>query len=301
MNLQTNKYQQILNGLKDKIRQARFKAALTANAQLLAIYWEVGQAILNQQKEEGWGTKVIDTLSFDLKLEFPDMKGLSVRNLKYMRAFAEAYPDFLFVQQAAAQIKTRKKATEIVQQAAAQFQLNNNIAPAILQQAAAKLPWGHHQLILDKVKHQQEKYFYIQKCIENSWSRSVLSLQIDNKLFERQGKAINNFNNTLPDIDSDLAKETFKSSYIFDFLTLSEEAKEKDVERALMLHLKKFMLELGRGFSYVGNQFNLVVEDDDYFLDLLFYNIHLKCYVVFDLLCCAQHNKSYVANSVMCC
>jgi predicted nuclease of restriction endonuclease-like (RecB) superfamily len=142
---------------------------------------------------------------------------------------------------------------------------------------------GHHQLILDKVKHQKEKYFYIQKCIENSWSRSILSLQIENNLFERLGKAINNFDNTLPAIDSDLAKETFKSSYVFDFLTLSEEVKEKDVERALMQHLKKFMLELGRGFSYVGNQFNLVVENDDYFLDLLFYNIHLKCYVVFEL------------------
>lgn len=286
MKLQTNKYQQILNGLKDRIRQARFKAALTANAQLLAMYWEVGQTIIQQENEEGWGAKTIEKLSFDLRAEFEDMKGLSVRNLRYMREFAKAYPHFSILQQPAAKLKQStksKKHLKVSQNKSAKLVAFNNDEPAFLQQAAAKLPWGHHQLILDKVKRKQERYFYIQKCIENSWSRSVLSLQIGSKLFERQGKAINNFDTTLPSIDSDLAKETFKSSYVFDFLTLSEEAKEKDIERALMQHLKKFMLELGRGFAYVGNQFNLVVEDDDYFLDLLFYNIHLKCYVVFEL------------------
>ncbi len=302
MSLQQNKYQQILNGLKDKIRQARFKAALTANAQLLAIYWEVGQTILDQQKEEGWGAKVIDNLAFDLKLEFPDMKGLSVRNLKYMRAFAEAYPNFLIVQQPAAQlgknaepefvqplvaqIKSRKKSTPaIVQPAVAQLPKTKKAKAEVefLQPLVAKIPWTHHTIILDRIKDKEERFFYLQKTVENGWSKSVLSLQIGNKLFERQGKAINNFENTLPAIDSDLVKETFKSPYVFDFLTLGEEAKEKDVERALTQHLKKFMLELGRGFAYVGNQFNLVVEDDDYFLDLLFYNIHLKCYVVFEL------------------
>ena len=255
MSLQPNNYQLILNALKDKIRQARFKAALAANAQLLAIYWEVGQTIIQQENEEGWGAKTVERLSVDLRAEFEDMKGLSARNLRYMREFAKSYPRFLILQQAAAKLKTEEN--------------NEN---TILQQLAAKLPWGHHQLILDKVKQEKEKYFYIQKCIENSWSRSILSLQIENDLYQKQGKSINNFQNTLPAIDSDLARETFKSSYIFDFLTLSEEAKEKDVERALIQHLKKFMLELGRGFAYVGNQKNINVDGDDFFLDLLFFN-----------------------------
>ena len=268
MNLQQNKYQQILNGLKEKIRQARFKAALTVNAQLLSIYWEVGQTIIQQENEDGWGAKTIERLSVDLKTEFEDMKGLSVRNLRYMREFAKAYPHFSILQPLVAKLpKTKKLKTE----------------SEFLQPLVAKIPWTHHTIILDRIKGKEERIFYLQKTLENGWSKSVLSLQIDNKLFERQGKSINNFENALPAIDSDLAKETFKSSYVFDFLTFSEEAKERDVERALIQHLKKFMLELGRGFSYVGNQFNLVVEGDDYFLDLLFYNIHLKCYVVFEL------------------
>jgi predicted nuclease of restriction endonuclease-like (RecB) superfamily len=268
MTLQTNKYQQVLNGLKEKIRQARFKAALTANAQLLAIYYEVGKTIIHQEKEEGWGAKTIERLSFDLRAEFEDMKGLSVRNLRYMREFAKTYPNFSILQPVVAKLpKSKKGKTE----------------PEFLQPLAAKIPWTHHTIILDRTNSEAERLFYLQKTVEKGWSKSVLSLQIENKLFARQGKAISNFENTLPAVDSDLAQETFKSSYVFDFLTLSEEAKERDIERALIQHLKKFMLELGRGFSYVGNQFNLVVEDDDYFLDLLFYNIHLKCYVVFEL------------------
>jgi predicted nuclease of restriction endonuclease-like (RecB) superfamily len=286
MSLQTNKYQLILAGLKEKIRQARFKAALTANAQLLAIYWEVGQTIMQQENEEGWGAKTVERLSADLRAEFEDMKGLSVRNLRYMREFAKAYPHFSILQQVAAKLEGSKNdVATILQPVVAKLPKTkkNKPYPDFLQPLVAKIPWTHHTIILDRIKGREERVFYLQKTVQNGWSKSVLSLQIDNKLFERQGKAINNFANTLPAIDSDLAKETFKSSYVFDFLTLSEEAKEKDVERALMQHLKKFMLELGRGFAYVGNQFNLVVEGDDYFLDLLFYNINLKCYVVFEL------------------
>lgn len=281
MPLQTNKYQQILNGLKEKIRQARFKAALTANAQLLAIYWEVGKTIMQQENEEGWGAKTIERLSADLRAEFEDMKGLSVRNLRYMREFAKAYPDFSILQPSLAKLPKVKKAkseSDFLQVPLAQLPSNE-----ILQASLAKITWYHHITLLDKVKNMEERIFYITKTIENGWSRNMMSLQIENKLFERQGKAISNFENTLPAADSDLAQETFKSPYVFDFLTLNEEAKERDIERALIQHLKKFMLELGRGFSYVGNQFNIVVEDDDYFLDLLFYNIHLKCYVVFEL------------------
>lgn len=265
MNKQPDKkYNDILSNLKDRIRQARLKAALTVNAQLLAIYWEVGKTILEQQSAEGWGAKIIDRLSADLRTEFPDMKGLSVRNLKYMRAFAEAYPDFAIVQGQLAQIRTSSESP-------------------IVQVPLAQLTWYHHITLLDKVKDVKERLFYIQKTIENGWSRDIMVLQIESNLYTRQGKAITNFKETLPALDSDLARETFKNPYVFDFLMIGEEAKEREVERALVQHLKKFMLELGKGFAYVGNQFNIVVKDDDYFLDLLFYNYILHRFVIFEL------------------
>lgn len=257
-------YNAILSGLKEKIRQARQKAALTVNTELLSVYWEIGNSILIQQKEAGWGAKVIDRLAVDLKTEFPEMKGLSLRNFKYMRAFAEAYPRF-------------------VQQPAAQMQSKDNQSVIIVQQAAAQLPWGHHQLLLDKLNLPAEREFYTRKAVENGWSRNVLATQIQSQLHLRQGSAITNFQVTLPKPQSDLARETLKNPYVFDFLGIGEEMQERELENALIQHMKKFMLELGRGFAYVGNQYNLVVEGDDYFLDLLFYNYHLHCFVVFEL------------------
>lgn len=254
-------YQDILKDLKEKIRQARFRATFTINTQLLAIYWYVGNTILQQQNEEGWGTKIIDRLSQDLLFEFPDMKGLSVRNIKYMRAFAESYPDF-----------------ELVQQSVAQSQ---NVP--IVQRAVAQLPWGHNCVLLDKVKTLEGRLFYASKAIENGWSRDILIQQIKNNLLKRQGSAITNFDITLPKPQSDLARETLKNPYVFDFLSFGEQVQELELEKALVSHIKRFMLELGRGFAYVGNQYNLNVEGDDYFLDLLFYNYHLYCFVVFEL------------------
>lgn len=256
-----NNYPVVLKELKEKIRQAQLKAVHAVNNQLLSVYWEIGNTILQQQKSEGWGTKVIDRLAVDLKMEFPDMKGWSVRNIKYMRAFAEAYPDFLIVQQPAAQLTPVQK----------------------VQQLAAQIPWSHQQVILDKFKSQEQRLFYIQKIIENGWSRNILLQQIETGLHNRQGKAISNFETTLPPMQSDLVRESFKSPYVFDFLDLTQAMQERELEKALIQHLKKFMLELGRGFAYVGNQFNLVVEDDDYFLDLLFYNYRLRCFVLFEL------------------
>lgn len=264
--LQTN-YIHILDDLKTKIRESRVKAAVSVNVVLLKLYWEIGDIILEQQKIEGWGAKIIDTLAIDLKTEFPDFKGLSVRNLKYMRAFAEAYPSF----------------NSIVQPLVAQLQSTDNQNITFVQPPLAQIPWTHHILILDKLKDEKERLFYIEKAIQNGWSKSVLALQIDSNLHQRQGNAINNFSTTLPAPQSDLAIETLKSPYIFDFLTLSEELKERELEKALIQHLKKFMLELGRGFAYVGNQKNLNVQGDDFFLDLLFYNFHLHCFVVFEL------------------
>ncbi|HLP51402.1 MAG TPA: PDDEXK nuclease domain-containing protein [Chitinophagales bacterium] len=265
-NTSESKYLLALAALKERIKQSRLKAVLAVNHELLRVYWEIGMTILEQQKEEGWGSKVIDRLSSDLKREFPDFKGVSVRNLKYMRVFAEAYPDFGIVQQPVAQIQTTENEDFI-----------------FVQQPVAQIPWSNHVVILEKVKNARERAFYIQKTIENGWSRAVLSLQIENKLFERQGQAISNFTQTLPATESDLVAETFKNPYIFNFITLSEELKERDIERGLIQHLKKFMLELGRGFAYVGNQYNLNVEGEDFFLDLLFYNFHLHCFVTFEL------------------
>jgi predicted nuclease of restriction endonuclease-like (RecB) superfamily len=264
--LQTN-YIHILDELKSKIRESRVKAAFSVNVILLKLYWDIGKIILEQQKIEGWGAKIIDTLARDLKMEFPDFKGLSIRNLKYMRTFAEAYPSFDI----------------IVQPALAQIQSTENQKNKFVQPAVAQIPWTHHILILSTVKEEKERIFYIEKTIQNGWSKSILALQINNKLHLRQGNAITNFATALPAPQSDLAIETLKSPYIFDFLSLSEELKERELENALVQHLKKFMLELGRGFSYVGNQKNLNVKGDDFFLDLLFYNYHLDCFVVFEL------------------
>lgn len=261
-----NDYQNILIGLKEKIRQARLKATISVNAELLKLYWEMGQTILQQQKEQGWGAKIIDRLAIDLKVEFTDFKGLSVRNLKYMRAFAEAYPQFGIVH------------TLPVNAEGAELQ-----EFVIVQQLAAQLPWGHHQVLMNKAKDVDQRLFYMQKCVENGWSRNILSEQIEGNLYERQGMALSNFKQTLPSVQSDLAQQTLKNPYVFDFLSLGEEMKERDLEKGLIQHLKKFMLELGKGFAYVGNQYNLNVDGNDYFLDLLFYNTHLRCYVLFEL------------------
>jgi len=265
MNLPPN-YNQIIVTLKEKIRNARLKAILTVNSQLLDIYREIGKVIAEQEKAEGWGAKTVERLSVDLKTEFEDMKGLSPRNLRYMRDFYLAYPVPDILHQTVAKIKNPEKEPS-----------------AILQQAVAKLPWGHHIVILTKAKTFEERSFYIQKCIENSWSRNILSLQIESDLYKRTGTSINNFSSILPALQSDLAVATFKNPYLFDFLAMGEKMQERELERALIAHLKKFMLELGKGFAYVGNQYNLNVEDDDFFLDLLFFNTNLHCYVIFEL------------------
>ncbi len=238
-------YPSLLSDLKTQIRAARTKAALAVNRELVLLYWNIGRQILEQQTRQGWGAKVIEQLAKDLRLEFPDMQGLSKRNLQYMRAFAEAYPDEPFVQQAAAQI-----------------------------------PWFHNCVVLDKLKDAQTREWYIRACIQNGWSRAILEAQIETKLFERQGKAFHNFDRTLPAPQSELASQMLKDPYIFDFLSLGDNAHERDLERGLLAHVKAFMLELGAGFALVGTQYHLVVSDKDYYLDLLFYHYRLHCFVV---------------------
>jgi len=253
-----NNYSSVIAEIKAEIETARLKAAVSVNQHLLILYWKIGHIILQQQNIEGWGTKVIGRLSADLRNLFPDMKGISMRNLKYMRAFAVSYPEF--VQQPTAQTHD-----------------------SIVQQPAAQLPWFHICTLLDKVKSPEERQFYSEKAAENGWSRAILTHQIESGLYRRQGKAVSNFIQTLPAPHSDLAKEMLKDPYKFDFLKLSEEYFEKDLEDALVNHITKFLLELGAGFSYVGRQYHLEVGGEDFYIDLLFYHLKLRSYIVVEL------------------
>lgn len=212
------------------------------------LYWQIGQNILQRQDQQGWGAKVIDGLSKDLSAESPEIKGFSTRNLKYMRKFAEAWQD-----------------------------------KQIVQQAVALLPWGHNLVLLDKFSDNKTRLWYAQKAIEHGWSRNVLVHQIESGLLERTGQAVNNFSQTLPKIQSDLATQTFKDPYIFDFLSLGEVYYERELETVLTQHIMAFLLELGTGFAFVGKQRHIEVGGDDFYIDLLFYHLQLRCYVVIEL------------------
>jgi predicted nuclease of restriction endonuclease-like (RecB) superfamily len=285
-------YSSILNNLKLAIKQARLRSVLTVNTQLLQLYWQIGAVILRQQKKEGWGTKIIDRLAADLQSEFPDMQGLSVRNIKYMRAFAEAYPQFTIAQAPLAQIGKRKNTKSLIVQPSVAQLKQTAIVQAPLAQLTdsvftqvplAQLTWYHHITLLDKIKEPATRLFYIRKTIENGWSRNVMVHQIATKLHKRQGKTINNFKTTLPARDSDLINETFKNPYVFDFLSLTEKLQETDLEKALVANVKKLLLEMGKGFAFVGNQYNIAVGTKDRALDLLFYNFHLYRFVVAEI------------------
>ena len=237
-----------LAGLKAEIRRTRQRASLAVNRELVLVYWRIGRDIIERQTRGGWGSKVIDRLAHDLRTEFPEMRGFSLRNLKYMRAFAGAWPD-----------------------------------AEIVQQAAAQLPWFHVCTLIDKLDAQDEREWYAAKAIEHGWSRSVLVMQIESRAHERSGRALTNFEARLPPEQSDLARETLKDPYRLDFLGLTEEAQERDVENALVHHISRFLLELGAGFAFVGRQVHLEVGGEDFFLDLLFYHLRLRCYVVVEL------------------
>jgi predicted nuclease of restriction endonuclease-like (RecB) superfamily len=238
-------YKALLADLKRRIQEAQVRAGLAVNRELVLLYWSIGREILVRQEREGWGAKVIDSLARDLHQSFPEMKGLSPRNLKYMRALAEAWPE-----------------------------------ESIVQQAAAQIPWFHNCTLLDKVKDPLERLWYTQQTIANGWSRNVLILQIESGLYRRQGKAISNFEVALPKPQSDLAQQLLKDPYNFDFLTLDKDARERDIERGLLDHLRQFLLELGSGFAFVGSQVPLEVGGEDYRLDLLFYHLKLRVFIV---------------------
>ncbi len=237
-----------LTELKIRIHTAQQRATLAVNRELVLLYWQIGRDILARQAEQGWGAKVIERLAEDLRLAFPEMKGFSPRNLKYMRAFAQAWPD-----------------------------------EAIVQEALAQLPWYHHLALLDKLPNPETRRWYAAKAIEHNWSRNILVMQIETRLLERSGQAVSNFPMTLPKPQSDLARESLKDPYRFDFLGLTDEAQEREIEAALVKHVTEFLLELGAGFAFVGRQVLLDVGGDEFFIDLLFYHLKLRCYVVIEL------------------
>jgi predicted nuclease of restriction endonuclease-like (RecB) superfamily len=238
----------LVEDIKVRIRTAQVRAVLAANRELVLLYWGIGRDILKRQGSEGWGAKVIDRLGEELRRAFPGMKGLSPRNLKYMRSFGEAYPEEAFVQQVAAQI-----------------------------------PWFHNCVILDSIKDPPTREWYIRSTVEHGWSRNVLTMQIDSHLHERKGKAITNFERTLPKPQSDLAREMLKDPYQLDFLQLREDVEERILEDHLVTHITKFLLELGQGFAFVGRQIRLEVDGREFYVDLLFYHLRLRCFVVIDL------------------
>lgn len=241
-------YPLLLEDLKCRILAAQTRASLALNRELVLLYWEIGQRILESQQREGWGAKVIDRLATDLRQAFPETTGFSPRNLMFMRAFAEGFPD-----------------------------------GPIVKQLVSQIPWGHIVRIMQKVKDATARAFYIHQTIAQGWSRAVLVHQIESRLHRRQGKALNNFDRVLPAPQSDLARETLKDPYIFDFLSLGDQIQERDLHRGLVEQIRRFLLELGGGFALVGTQYPLTVDGRDFFLDLLFYHLRLRCYVVVEL------------------
>ena len=245
--MNTSEYLSIIENIKSEIKAAQYRAAVHANVDMLLLYHDIG-CVINEHKS--WGNKFIDNLATDIRIAFPESKGYSVRNLKYMAKFAETYPDRKFVQTVSAQI-----------------------------------PWSHNTVILDKVKDADQRVWYIQKTTENGWSHNVLIHQIESGLYERQVLAgkIANFENRLASPQSELALQTMKDPYLFDFIPLKENMLERDIEQALVKDVTKLLLELGTGFAFLGNQYHLNVGGDDFYIDLLFYNLSLRCYVVIEL------------------
>jgi predicted nuclease of restriction endonuclease-like (RecB) superfamily len=283
-NLKRNdEYKTWLTDIKTRIKQTQIKAAIKVNTELIRLYWDLGAEIVKKQLKSQWGDTVIRQLSLDLKKEFSDLQGFSSTNLKYCKRFYQFYiQDNSIPQQLVA---------EFPQQLAAELQPTDNKVNIIGQQLVDQLenhsifqiPWGHHIQIFSKSNTIKEALFYVQKTIQNGWSRSVLTHHIELNLYGREGKAVTNFANTLPAPQSDLAMQTLKDPYIFDLMTLSEKYNERELEDALTENITKFLLELGAGFAYVGRQVPLNIDGTDYPIDLLFYHLKLRCFIVIEL------------------
>ena len=241
-------YPELLQELKTRIRGAQVRAALAVNRELVLLYWSIGRDILVRQGSEGWGSKVIERLAHDLQTEFPGIVGFSPRSLTYMRSFAAAWPH-----------------------------------EPMVQQVAAQLPWGHHMVLLDRAKDEPTRLWYLHAAVEYGWSRNILVHMLKGDMHLREGKAISNFRRTLPPEGSDMAEQILRDPYNFDFLTLGDDFKERELERGLLIHLRDLLLELGRGFAFVGSQVPLAVGGETFYLDLLFYHVRLHAYFVIEL------------------
>ncbi|MCU0664816.1 MAG: PDDEXK nuclease domain-containing protein [Myxococcota bacterium] len=262
-------YAALLTDIRQRVRQAQTRAVMAVNGELIRLYWEIGALIAERQKQEGWGAGVIPCLARDLHNELPEEKGFSERNIKRMLAFYRTYPHLGQVPQPVAQTEAMEK----VPQPVALF------PPELL----LSLPWGHHAELMAKVKEPATRQWYMLAAVQFGWSRNVLVMQIESAAHHRQGRATNNFAARLPPPESDMAQQTLKDPYIFDFLTLAEGFHERELETGLVAELEKFLLELGQGFAFVGRQYHLDLGGDDFYIDLLFYHLKLRCFVVIDL------------------
>ena len=242
-------YNTFLVDIQNSIKLAQQKAFHSVNKEMITLYFTIGSMIYKRQKELGWGAKVIDKLSHDISKEFPEMKSFSTRNMKRMLRFYKEYSD--------------------------EF----SKVPLLV----AQIPWTHNIILIEKIKDKELRYWYIQKVLENGWSKDVMSLMIKNELHKREGNLISNFQNVLPANESDLVQQSFKDPYLFDFLTITEPFKERELENVLIKNMEKFLIELGSGFAFVGRQYKLEVGDDDFYIDLLFYHLKLRCFVVVEL------------------
>jgi predicted nuclease of restriction endonuclease-like (RecB) superfamily len=311
-------YRKWISELKESIQQSQARTLLRVNADMLILYWYIGKQLEEKIEKEGWGAKIIDKISADLQKSFPQIRGFSVRNLLYMKQLSAMWPDMLvfkreITQQAAAQLQKKEKSlitqqaaaqlqkkdkSQITQQAAAQLQkkdksqftqqaaaqIGNNVY-TILNPELISIPWGHHMYLLDKGLKKDEVLWYIQKVIENNWSRAILQYQVDTDLYTRQHKIkkATNFHLTLSKAQSELANQIIKDPYVFGFVALAEQKKEYDLEQQLIYHIREFLIELGAGFAFVGRQVPIKVGRKEYRLDLLFYHLHLRCFIVIEL------------------
>lgn len=266
-------YSALLGDIKVRIRRGQTRAILSANAEMVQMYWDIGQMLDAKQNEKGWGSRIIPELSRDLKNELPEIKGFSERNLKRMVAFFRAYPS---QRVNGPQLVAQKEGAQKVPRAVAQLKTNYfNIINQI--------PWGHHFLLLEKIKDVEQRFWYMQQTLEQGWSRDMLASMITTKVHKRHGKATSNFKTRLPAPQSDLVQQTLKDPYIFDFMTLEEAFHERELETGLVKHLEKFLIELGQGFAFVGRQHHIEVSNNDFYIDLLFYHLKLHSYIVIEL------------------
>ncbi|MCE7987120.1 MAG: DUF1016 domain-containing protein [Caldilinea sp. CFX5] len=264
-------YADLLRDIKQRIRAAQTRALVAVNAELIQLYWDIGQLIARRQQEEGWGAGFIPRLAADLHNELPEVKGFSERNIGYMLQFAREYGEPLILQQAVAKLPD---ATDAATEA------DNRL---ILQQLVAKIPWGHNILLLQQIKDRTIRRWYMEQTLAQGWSRNTLGMMIKARAYDRQGRSINNFATHLPAPQSDLVQQTLKDPYLFDFLTLDEPFHERELETGLIRHLEEFLLQLGQGFAFVGRQYLVSVGDEDFYIDLLFYHLRLRCFFVIEL------------------